>query len=142
MNRLPNVREVATKARLAFHLKRHAARLEKPLNCIPETHVVSARLQFGKERERLQCAAIQNEQGGMGTVWIVKPDNKNRGTDISVHASIGALHLALGGDARSAVALNSWIGSLTAGPVSYRYGFGSYQFARSNGFHLDPSEIH
>lgn len=88
MNRLPNVREIATKGRLAFHISKHMARLNQPPDFIPETHVVSAKLQFGKEKDRLQEASSRNQKEGFGTVWIAKPDNRNRGRDISVHKSM------------------------------------------------------
>lgn len=91
MNRLPNVCEVATKARLAFHITKYMSRINKPPDCIPETHVVSAKLQFGKEKDRLQEASLRNQQAGLGSVWIAKPDNRNRGRDITVHKSMGEL---------------------------------------------------
>jgi hypothetical protein len=91
MNRLPDVREVSTKARLAFHTIKHMSRINRPPDFIPETHIVSAKLQFGKEKERLLEAAVRNEQEGLGTVWIAKPDNLNRGRNITVHKSMGEI---------------------------------------------------
>lgn len=76
---------------MAFHITKHMTRISKPLEFIPETHIVSAKLQLGNEKERLQQAASRNQQDGLGSVWIVKPENRNRGRDITVHESMGEL---------------------------------------------------
>lgn len=139
MNRLPNVREVATKGRLAFHISRHMARLNKPPDFIPETHVVSAKLQFGKEKDRLQEACLRNQQEGMGMVWIAKPDNRNRGRDITVHKSMGELQNC-GHSPLMCVASCARANSHRF--VCCRLRTGAYQHQRLHGVYVGASKVH
>lgn len=86
---MPQIREVATKARLSFHITRRQRILSLPgCQFIPETHVVSAKLQLGKETQRLHEAAQRAISSGRGTVWIAKPESRNRGIGITVHRSM------------------------------------------------------
>ena len=64
--------------------------LPEPLSCVPETHTVSAKLQLGNEREKLQAASERAQLDGRGSVWIVKPNGLNRGAGIAVVRGIGA----------------------------------------------------
>lgn len=89
--RLPRNRELCTKARLAYNMGKYMAQLGQHLPCIPETYVVSAKLQIGKDRERLRDAAAAAKDAGRGQVWIVKPDGRNRGMGISVVLGMGVV---------------------------------------------------
>ena len=71
-------------------MARHAANSGEAMAFIPETHVVSAKLQLGNERERLCAAAAAAQAAGKGDVWIVKPNGLNRGIGIAVLRGIGA----------------------------------------------------
>lgn len=62
---------------------------------IPETHVVSAKLQLGKEAQRLHEAADRAHRSGRGTLWIAKPESRNRGIGITVHTSMRMLPASL-----------------------------------------------
>ena len=86
---MPQIREVATKARLSFHMTRRQRILGLPVCAfIPETHVVSAKLQLGKETQRLHEAAQRSVSCGTGAIWIAKPESRNRGIGITVHKSM------------------------------------------------------
>jgi hypothetical protein len=91
VNRLPRNRELCTKARLAYNMGKYMAQLGQHLPCIPETYVVTAKLQIGKDRERLRDAAEAAKDAGRGQVWIVKPDGRNRGMGISVVLGMGVV---------------------------------------------------
>lgn len=98
VSRIPQIREVATKARLSFHVARYQRMLCLP-GCalIPETHVVSSKLQLGNETQRLHDAAQNAITDGRGRLWIVKPESRNRGIGITVHRSMRVLlHTGLG----------------------------------------------
>jgi hypothetical protein len=68
--------------------------LGQQLPAVPKTFTVTAKLQIGKEKERLLEAAAAAEAAGQGTIWIVKPNGLNRGTGISVVPGIGNFHFA------------------------------------------------
>lgn len=89
VNHVPQIREVATKARLSFHVSRHQRALGLT-GCIfiPETHTVSSKLQLGKEKQRLHQAAQNAVTDGRGSLWIAKPESRNRGIGITVHPSM------------------------------------------------------
>lgn len=142
MNRLPNVREIATKGRLAFHISKHMARLNQPPDFIPETHVVSAKLQFGKEKDRLQEASSRNQKEGFGTVWIAKPDNRNRGRDISVHKSMGKLQDSGGTRVMCMAGCDSVVRANGHETVCCRLCTGAYQHKRLNGVNVGTSKVH
>ena len=89
-SRIPNNKEVCTKAKLASRMAKYAGRLGQPCRFIPESHMVSAKLQITREREQLQRAADCAVTEGRGSVWIVKPDARNRWIGITVHSGIGA----------------------------------------------------
>jgi Tubulin-tyrosine ligase family len=57
---------------------------------VPETYTLSAKLQIGKEVAQLREAARRSAVNGDGNVWIVKPESRNRGSGITLHASVGA----------------------------------------------------
>eukprot|EP00892_Ulva_mutabilis_P007150 jgi/Ulvmu1/4807/UM020_0092.1 len=89
VNRVPKIREIATKARLAFHVSRHLRTLcIEECTFVPETHIVSSKLQLGKETKRLHQAAQNAIADGRGSVWIAKPESRNRGIGITVHKSM------------------------------------------------------
>jgi hypothetical protein len=83
------MQEIASKARLAYHLGRYMTQTGLQQAFFPETHIVSAKLQLGNERERLHQAAERAKADGRGTIWIVKPHAANRGIGITVHDSMG-----------------------------------------------------
>jgi hypothetical protein len=68
--------------------------LGQELAAVPKTFTVTAKLQIGRERERLLEAAAAAEAAGQGSVWIVKPNGLNRGMGISVVRGIGVCHPA------------------------------------------------
>lgn len=70
-------------------MARYAAQSGQPLDYIPETYIVSAKLQFGNEKDRLFAAEAAAQDAGRGTVWIVKPNGQNRGIGIGVVNSMG-----------------------------------------------------
>lgn len=71
-------------------MRKYVAALGEELTCVPLTFVVSAKLQIGKEKERLLAKAQAVTDAGKGRIWIVKPDGRNRGVGITVVDGIGA----------------------------------------------------
>lgn len=71
-------------------MAKYAELLGRSLPFMPETHMFSAKLQVVRERQLLQAAATRAAEDGRGTIWIVKPNSRNRGNGISVQRSVGA----------------------------------------------------
>jgi Tubulin-tyrosine ligase family len=77
--RLPQNREICTKARLARHMTRLQVKYGRNVPFVPETYTLSAKLHIGQEVARLKEAAARSAANGDGNVWIVKPESRNRG---------------------------------------------------------------